>query len=596
MTVGLLVATLVAMIWSLWVLMNRQIPQLIRSPVADADDSLIFVPEKSVAVLPFDESGSKTFPGNGVQIEILTTLSKISDLKVISNTSVSSYAAGRRQNLRGIAENLDVAYLLEGSVGEAGEMIHVAVRLTDARSGSVVWKKSYDRSVGDVFAIVSDIAQQIIRQLQVTASPEEERAIEEQPTKDLVAYGYYLQAQELIGAASINAQINEKLHEAVHLLDQAIARDPDFYLAYCQMAAARNLLYFYGFDHTPAGLAAAEAPLKTVAHLRPDAAETHLVRAEFLYRCHLDYAGARSELALVEHSLPNNSQIFELTGYMDRRQGKWEESARSLQRTLGLDPRNFLILQQIALSYQEVRKFGPMAAALDRAMVLAPYDVDTRVTRALVDLEWKADSRPLHEIIAKIYQENPSRAADLTDQWYYVALCERDAAAAARVVALMQPSGTSVDLNFPRSWCEAWAARIKGDEVGAHAAFLSARAELAKSVREEPNYGPNFTVLGLIDAALGRKQDALREGRHAIELLPVSKDAIDGSELVKYLAVIYAWCGEKDLAMDQIAETLRIPSTLSYGNLKLHPFWDPLRDDPRFQKIVADLEPKSNDQ
>jgi tetratricopeptide (TPR) repeat protein len=279
-------------------------------------------------------------------------------------------------------------------------------------------------------------------------------------------------------------------------------------------------------------------------------------------------------------------------GYIDRRQGLWNESARSLQRALELDPRNFFMLQQIALSYQEFRQFAAMAAALDRALMLIPGDRDTRLTRALVDLEWKANPRPLHEVIKAILAEDPSAAPDLAAQWFYLALCEHDSTATAQALAAIPASGTSTDLNFPRPWCEGLAARARGDTAAAQDAFLAVRAEAAESVREQSGYGPALTVLGLIDAALGRKEDALREGRHAVELLPVTKDSIDGAEVMKYLGVIYAWCGEKDLALDQIAATLRIPSTLSYGNLKLHPYWDPLRGDPRFEKIVAQLAPK----
>ena len=595
MTAGVLVVAAIVVGFGFWSLTARLIPHLINSPVPAGDDSLIFLPDKSVAVLPFKESSNEektTFPLSGVQGEILTALSKIADLKVISRTSVNGYTADKPRNLQKIAENLGVAYLLEGSVDQVGEKLHVSVELTDARTGTPVWNGSYERDTEAVFGIVSDIARQILSRLQVTVSASERKAIEERPTNDLTAYGLYLRAKPLIAAASISAQISEKLREAVRLLDQAVARDPDFYLAYCDLSAAHNYLYFFGFDHTPTGLAAAENALKAVSRLRPDAPETHLVRADFLYRCHLAYDRARTELALAEHALPNNSDIFQLAGYMDRRQGRWEESARSLQRALGLDPHNFLILQQIAISYQELRKFGPMAAALDRALTLAPHDLDTRVTRALVDLEWKADSQPLHDLVTKSFQENPATAPDLTDQWFYVALCERDPVAAAKAVSVMAAGGTSVDLNFPRTWCAGWAAHIKGDKAAARTAFLAARAELQKSVSEEPNYGPNFTVLGLIDAALGYKEDALREGRHALELLPVTQDALDGAELVKYLGVIYAWCGEKDLAIRQIAATLRIPSTLSYGNLKLCPYWDPLRGDPRFEKIVADLKPQ----
>ena len=595
-TMGLVVGVAIAVGLGFWSLSSRLAPQFISSGTSGEDDSLIFLPEKSVAVLPFEnlsKDDKNAFLASGVQGEILATLSKVADLKVISRTSVNTYSVGVPRNLRDIAETLGVAYVLEGSVAEIGKKVRITAQLTDARTGTHVWSKNYERDSDDLFAIQSDIVQQTISQLQVTVSAREKTAITEQPTKDFAAYGLYVRGKALIATISINAQIDEKLHHAVQFLDQAIARDPDFYLAYCELLAAHDYLYFFGMDHTQARLASANATLKAIVRLRPDAAETHLARADFLYRCYLDYDSARKELALVERALPNNSEIFELTGYIDRRQGLWNESARSLQRALGLDPRNFFILQQIALSYQEFRKFEAMAAALDRALALAPDDLDTRVTRALVDLEWKADPRPLHDVVRKILAEDPATAPDLADQWLYVALCERDPAAAEHALAVMRPSGTSVDLTFTRSWCQGLAARARGDNSAAHTAFLAARAEVEDVVSQQPSYGPGFTVLGLTDAALGRKEEAIREGRHAIELLPATRDSIDGAELVKYLGVIYAWCGEKDLAIEQIAATLRIPSTLSYGNLKLHPNWDPLRGDPRFEKIVADLAPKN---
>ena len=224
------------------------------------------------------------------------------------------------------------------------------------------------------------------------------------------------------------------------MLDQAIARDPKFYLVYCQLAAAHNYFYFFGFDHTPARLALAEAALTAAVRLRPEAGETHLARATFFYRCQLDYDHARRELALAREALPNNSEIFELTGYIDRRQGLWHESARSLQRAVELDPRNFFTLQQIAYSYQECRQFRAMAAVLDRALALAPRELDNRVTRALVDLEWRADPRPLHATIRSLLAENPESASDVADQWLYVSLCERDLSAIAQAVAAIPAS------------------------------------------------------------------------------------------------------------------------------------------------------------
>ncbi len=591
LTTVILIATAFALGCGLWSFSRQLAPQI---PAPESAYVASF-PEKSIAVLPFENLGEvqeDAFLADGVQDDILRALSKVADLRVISCTSVSGYTPGSSRNLRDIAQNLGAGYILEGSVRRDGEKARITAQLTDARREEKLWTVSYERDLVDVLGMQNDLVQRIASQLQAAVSTKEQAAIDERPTQDLLAYALYVHGKTLVSSVS-NAQINEKLVHAVQLLDQAIARDPNFYLAYCQLAAAHDYLYFFGFDHTPVRLALTEAALKSAIRLRPEAGETHLAKANFFYRCYLDYDKARAELALAQRALPNSSEVFELTGYIDRRQGLWSESARNLQRALQLDPRNVFLLQQIAASYQEARQFRAMGAALDRALVLAPRDLDTRISRAFVDLEWRADTRPLQQTIAALLAENPDSTSDVADQWLYEALCERDPAAVARAVAAIPATGISTDLNFPRAWCEGLAARAKGDEAAAHVAFLAARAEVEKELREQSDYGPAFTVLGLIDAGLGRKEEAIREGRRGIELLPVTKDALDGAELMKYLAVIYAWCGEKDLAIEQIADTLRIPSTLSYGNLKLHPNWDALRGDPRFEKIVANLAPKS---
>jgi len=396
LTAALLSTVALAMGFGIWSLSRQLAPELTSVSASPEAAALAVLPEKSIAVLPLEnlsEDKQNAFLADGVQDDIRTALAKVADLKVINRTSVNTYVAGTRRNLREIAQTLGVAFVLEGSVRQSGEKVSITAQLTDARSGARAWQESYERNLADIFAIQSDIVQRIISQQQATVSPKEKAAIDERPTKDLIAYGLYVRAKALIATISLNAQINEKLREAVDLLDQAIERDPSFFLAYCQLAVAHNYLYFFGLDHTPARLARADSTLQTVIRLRPDAGETHLARADFLYRCYLDYEKARAELAVAQRALPNNSEIFELTGYIDRRQGLWNESARSLQRALALDPRNFFILQQIALSYQEFRQFRAMAAALDRALVLIPRDLDTRVTRALVDLEWRADRR-----------------------------------------------------------------------------------------------------------------------------------------------------------------------------------------------------------
>jgi TolB-like protein/Tfp pilus assembly protein PilF len=587
-------ATALALGLGLWSL-SRQLAPQITAPASTESAYVASFPEKSIAVLPFEDlSEAKENPSSlaeAVQDDMITALSKVADLRVISRTSVSSYTPDKRRDLRQIAHSLGAGHILEGVVRCAGDKARITVRLTDARRGAKLWSVSYERSLGDLFGMRSDMLERIASQLHATVSAQEKAAIDEHPTYDLEAYALYVRGKTLIASVS-NAQINDKLLRAVQALDQAVARDPNFYLAWCQLAAAHDYIYFFGFDHTPARLALAEAALQSAIRLRPEAGETHLAKANFLYRCHLDYDKARAELAITQRVLPNNSEAFELAGYIDRRQGLWNESARSLQRALQLDPRNVFLLQQIAASYEELRHFRAMAAALDRALELAPRDLDTRITRAFAEYEWRADPRPLHRTIGALLAENPDSAADFADQWLYLALSERDSAAAARAMVAIPATGTSTDLNFPRFFCEGLVARAAGDLAAAQKAFVAARAEMEKRTHDQPDYGPGFAVLGLTDAALGRKEEAMREGRHALELLPVTKDALDGGEVMKYLGVIYAWCGEKDLALEQIAATLRIPSTLNYGHLKMRPCWDSLRGDPRFEKIVAGLAPK----
>lgn len=591
--VVVLLAAALALAFGLWSLSRRLTP-LISTP--DSTYAASF-PERSIAVLPFedlDEVRQEVSLGDSVQDDILTALSKVADLRVISYTSVSTYEPGKTRDLREIAQSLGAAYLLEGTVQRSAGKVQIALQLTDGRTQARLWTDTYERDLASVLGMHGAIVQRIASQLKAGFSLKEKTAVDERPTKDLAAYDLYVRGKTLVASVSYNAQIHEKLVEAVRLLDQAIARDPNFHLAYCQLAAAHTYLYFFGFDHNPARLALADAMVKEAVRLRPDAGETHLAKATFFYRGNLEYAQARAELALAQRALPNNSEIFELIGYIDRRQGLWHDSARNLLRAVELDPRNFCLLQQIAYSYQECRQFGAMAAAMDRALALAPSDLDNRITRALVDLEWRADTKPLHDTIQKLLSENPETAPDLADNWLYVSLCERDSTAAAQALAAIPASGTSTDLSFPRAWSEGLTARASGNAAAAQTAFLAARAEMEKMVNAQPNYDSALCVLGLIDAALGRKEEAIREGRRAVELLPVTKDALDGAEMMKYLAVIYAWCGEKNLAVDQLAATVEIPGSLSYGNLRLHPYWDPLRGDPRFEKIVASLAPKNS--
>lgn len=554
------------------------------------------ITEKSIAVLPFEnlsEEKANEFFADGVQDEILTDLARIADLKVISRTSVMQYKSGVGRNLREIGQQLGVANVVEGTAQRAGNRVRVNAQLIDARTDKQLWGQTYDRDLADVFAIQSEIAKAIATQLQAKLSPSEKAAIEKPPTVDLAAFDLYSRARTLMLTMSFSARTKDILLQAVDLLNQAVARDGTFFLAYSQLAFANDILYLINLDHTAARLAAGDAAVQAAVRLRPDSGEAHLVLAGHLYRAYLDYDRARAEIAIAQRTLPNDPMIFELAGQIDRRQGRWEESTRNFEREAGLDPRNLYILQQIALSYQLLRRYVEMVAVLDRALAIAPRNVDTRVARAQIDLDSHADPRPLHTTIDTILTEDPAAATTLADTWLNLALCERDSAGVGRAMVALSTNTYRVDaVLLSRSFIEGLMARVRGDTAAARAAFTTARAQQEELVRAQPDYGPALCMLGLIDAGLGHKEDALSEGRRAVELLPVERDAINGAHMIEFFAIICAWTGEKDLAHEQLSRAVRLPGWLSYGLLRLHPIFDPLRGDPRFETIVASLAPK----
>ena len=534
----------------------------------------------------------------GVQDEILTDLAKIADLKVISRTSVLQYKSGVARNLREIAQQLGVANVVEGSVQRSGNRVRVNAQLIDARNDAHLWALTYDRDLADVFAIQSEIAKAIADQLQAKLSPNEKKAIEQPPTTDLAAFDLYSRAKSLLLTANRSATVDLDLQKAIELLDEAVKRDPSFFDAYCQLARAHESLYAVtGSDHTPARLALAEAAVQAAARLRPDAAETHLARAQYLYYGLRDYAGALAELEIARRALPNDPRLFELTGYILRRRGQQEEGLQNLQRAVELDPRNVYTLQQIAGSYLFLGRYAEAIAALDRASAIMPDNVETRTTREEYYFFWKADTRPLHQTIDVILAQGPNAIVSAAADWFSCALAERDPAAAERALVALgdTPCWGEDAINLSHSFGEGLLARMTKDEARARTAFEAARAQQEKIVQAQPDYGPALCVLGLIDAALGRKDLALDEGRRAIALTPLEKDVNNGSRVLQYFAITAAWAGDKELALQQLEAGLRAPDAslmLSYGALKLFPVWDPLRGDPRFEKIVASLAPK----
>ncbi len=555
-------------------------------------------PEKSIAVLPFQNLSADTqnsYFADGVQDEILTDLAKIADLKVISRTSVMQYKTSRARNLRDIGRQLGVANVVEGSVRRSGNRVRVNAQLIDARNDGHLWGNSYDREVTDVFTIQNEIAKAIAAELQVKLSPAEQKAMEGVPTKDVRAFDLYTRAKNLLVETTLSSDAKADLHQAAELLNQAVARDTSFFQAYCELAYTNDALYFSGYDHTSARLALAEAAVETASRLDPDAGETHLAKAWNFYSGYLNYDAALAELEAARQTLPNDSRIPQLSGFIQRRQGRWEKSTRNLERAISLDPRNVYTLQQIALSYDYLRQYVDEKSALDRTLAIMPDDIDSKIGRAWMEVNWHADTRPLRSAIDSIRSTNPAAMSRIADAWLFCAFSERDADSAtdALVFAEEKPHVSSDNVALSRLFLQGVIARMTNDEAKAQSAFTAARAEQEKTVQAQPGYGPAMCLLGLIDAGLGRKEEALREGRQAIALLPVEKDAINGPAMIKYVAMIAAWVGENDVACEEIERALRYPSFLAYGQLRLLPFWDPLRGDPRFEKIVASVAPQN---
>jgi TolB-like protein len=554
-------------------------------------------PTAGIAVLPFENLSNDredAYFAAGVQDEILSNLARIAELKVISRTSANLYKSGNPRNSREIGQQLGVTHLLEGSVQRIGNRVRVNAQLIKAHSDTHVWAQTYDREVADLFAIQSEIAQAIAGQLYAKISPAEKLDIERPPTTDLIAFDLYTHAKDLSLRSPFTNSGKKDLLRAADLLNQALARDPAFFHAYCQLAFTHDYLYFYGHDRTPARLTLAEAAIQAAFRLRPDAGEAHLARAEHLYRGYLDHDGALAELEVARRTLPNDVHLFHLTGSIERRRGNWEEAIRSIERAVGLDPRNVQMLMEIAASYGFLRRYTEAKSTYNRAQAIDPNYVEAKIAPASVEMAWKGDTKPLHQLIDSTRSTNPAAIPDIANTWFLCALAERDPVAAkeASIAAGQNISPHNQGVHFNRRFAEGIIARMIKDDDKALSAFTAARAEQEKIVQAQPNYGPSLVVLGLIDAALGQKEEALREGHRAVELLPVEKDSINGQLMIEYLAMIAAWVGDNDLACEKLGAAIRYPGPLSYGHLKLLPWWDPLRGDPCFEKIVVSLAPK----
>jgi serine/threonine protein kinase/tetratricopeptide (TPR) repeat protein len=551
-----------------------------------------------IAVLPFENlSEDKENPSfaDGIQDDILTKLAKVSDLKVISRTSVMEYRG--KQNVREIGEALRVSHVLEGSVRRNGSRIRLNAQLIDTRTDHHVWAQEYDRDLNDMFAVETEVAQSIANRLEARVSARERAAIEERPTKDLVAYDLYVRASALMDSipSTSLSTVEKDLISAVELLNQAVARDPLFVRAYCRIAQAHDTFYFQGIDHTPARLALAKSAIDSAFRLKPDSGEAHLALAEHIYYESFDYARARAELAMAQRALPNDTEVLWFSTIIDRRQGRWSDVVRKLKRAIELDPRNASRLFSLAMNYSFLRDYEQAVETYTQGLVIDPSNISARIQRATIDVDWRANTGKLESEIEKILVEDPFQATNNTirQMRFHVALWKRDTVGAARAMeALPEKDALGGTYLFDRDFWVGVVARMKGDTAAARAAFTAARTNQEAQVRAKPDSATPLAGLGIIDAGLGRKEEALREGRRAIELEPPEKNSIHRASTLTGFALICAWVGERDLAIAQLEDVVKMPGGPSYGALRLDPLWDPLRDDPRFEKIVNSFAPR----
>jgi TolB-like protein/Tfp pilus assembly protein PilF len=567
-----------------------------RYSAAPSQNAAVDTSVKSIAVLPFEnlsDDKQNTYFADGVQDQILTNLAKVSELRVISHTTVRQYKSGVPRNLREIGQQLGVTHILEGSVQRAGDRLRIAAQLIDARTDSQIWAETYDRSAADLFTIQSELAESIVAQLQAKLSPQQKADIEARPTQDLVAFELYLRAKQIVDSYLIADDVRAALLSALQSLDQAIKRDPDFVSAYCYIARANDLLYFFDLDPTPKRILLAEAAVKAALRLRPDSAEAHFAMADFLFRCHRDYNGALKELAIARPGLPNDTAFFILSGYINRRRNNWTQAERDFSTAVALDPRNPNAYNLLADTYNLQRRHFLAAQVYDRVLAAGERTPIVFFRRDSALFYGTGNSTELRQVLAN----NPDIdiGGAQTPARVFLALIDRNFAEAERVLAASpREDFQDIDYSFyyPKAWFEAMIARAKGDSARAAAAFSAARTILEQRLAVKPEDARTLAVLAQVDAGLGRKELAIQEAQHAVDLMPVSKDIYDGALVLEGLAQVYTWTNEPDRAIELLQKLVTMPGYTNYARLKLYPMWNPLRGDPRFEKIVNSLAPK----
>jgi TolB-like protein/Flp pilus assembly protein TadD len=557
---------------------------------------------KGIAVLPFENiSANKddAYFADGVQHEILNNLAKIAQLKVISRTSVMQYRADVKRDLRQIANALGVANVLEGTVRRDGNHVRVSTELVDARDDRTIWADSYDRDLTDIFAIQSEVAQTIAYKLTTTLSPEEKKSIEAKPTDNLEAYDLYLRAKELFSSARVSftgENVETPLRDAIGLLEQAVRLDPKFTLAYCAAAETHDFL-FLSFDRTPERRALGDAAVNISLRLQPSLAEVHLAYAHHLYHGFRDYERARVQLAIARRGLSNNVAASLLEAHMDRRRGNWEKAIGEFNQVSTLDPRNPISISELASTLAQMRHFRAAEQAYDRLIALLPDQPMLKVLKAMdVSYSKTGDDTAFWSTIAALPASMADHKGVLSFRLAF-ALVDRDWPQANELIDKLK--GAEDEGNFaygadmvPIGCYSILLARLQGEHTGADSRFAEAREQLNQKLQKSSGNARLLSQLAVVDALLENKEAAISEAKRAVEMLPISKDAVEGPGIAENLAVVYAWAHELDLAFETLGPLTKTPNGVCYGDLKLDPTWDPLHEDPRFEKLLAELAPK----